>query len=153
MDTKVEQLPRDFIAASHVARIAIQLASMQSSTPEQELNRAWRLVEVARGIVRQHAAFCPVVTQPLTVAEKPEAEFMALPGAGQRCPISGLGRSMLYQLEAEGKIRMISLRRRNNVRGKRLVVIDSVRQYLRTLDAQQNSPDRKLKVEAHQIIE
>jgi hypothetical protein len=50
IDTKVEQLPRDFIAASHVARVAIQLANMGQSTPEQELNRAWRLIEVARGM-------------------------------------------------------------------------------------------------------
>ena len=59
MDTKVEQLPRDFIAASHVTRVAIRLAKMGQSTPEQELNRAWRLIEVARGMVRQHAAFRP----------------------------------------------------------------------------------------------
>jgi hypothetical protein len=50
MDMKVEQLPRDFIAASHVARVAIQLANIGQSTPEQELNRAWRLIEVARGM-------------------------------------------------------------------------------------------------------
>jgi hypothetical protein len=48
MDMKVEQLPRDFIAASHVARVAIQLANTEQSTPEQELNRAWRLIEVAQ---------------------------------------------------------------------------------------------------------
>jgi hypothetical protein len=52
MDTKVEQLPRDFIAASHVARVAIQLAGIGKTTPEQELNRAWRLIEVARGMER-----------------------------------------------------------------------------------------------------
>jgi hypothetical protein len=33
MDMKVEQLPRDFIAASHVARVAIQLANIGKSTP------------------------------------------------------------------------------------------------------------------------
>jgi hypothetical protein len=62
MDTKVEQLPRDFIAASHVARLAIQLANIGQSTPEQELSRAWRLIEVARVMVREHAGFRPVVT-------------------------------------------------------------------------------------------
>jgi hypothetical protein len=34
MDIKVEELPRDFIAASHVARVAIQLASIGQITPE-----------------------------------------------------------------------------------------------------------------------
>jgi len=44
MDMKVEQLPRGFIAASHVARMAIQLANIGQSAPEQELIRAWRLI-------------------------------------------------------------------------------------------------------------
>jgi hypothetical protein len=38
------------------------------------------------------------------------------------------------------EIRMISLRREGNSRGKRLVAVESVRHYLRTLDAQQNQP-------------
>jgi hypothetical protein len=140
MDTKVEQLPRDFIAASHVARVAIQLANSGQSTPEQELNRAWRLIEVARGMVRQHAAFLPVSMEPPKVGENPEAEFVALPGPGKRCPISGLSRSMLYQLATLGKIRTISLRREGNLRGKRLISVESLRHYLRTLDAEQNEP-------------
>ncbi len=138
MDMRVEQLPRDFIAASHVAHVAIELANMRQSTPEQELNRAWRLIEVARGVVREHAAFRSVSTEPPRVAEKPEAEFVSLPGPGKRCPISGLSRSMLYQLGSLGKIRMISLRREGNLRGKRLISVESLRHYLRTLDAQQN---------------
>ena len=138
MDTKVEQLPRDFIAASHVARVAIQLASIGQSTPEQELNRAWRLIEVARGMVREHAGFRQLMTESPKVTEKPEAEFMSLPGPGKRCPMSGLSRSTLYQLAARGKIRMISLRREGNSRGKRLVAVESLKHYLRTLDVQQN---------------
>jgi hypothetical protein len=138
MDTKVEQLPRDFIAASHVARVAIQLANKGQSMPEQELNRAWRLIEVARGMVRQHAAFRPVSTEPLKAAENLQAEFISLPGPGKQCPISGLSRSMLYQLATLGKIRTISLRREGNSRGKRLVSVESLRHYLRTLDVQQN---------------
>jgi hypothetical protein len=118
MDIKVEQLPRDFIAASHVARVAIQLANIAKSTPEQELRRAWRLIEVARGMVREHAAFRPVSTEPPRAAGNLEAEFVSLPGPGQRCPISGLSRSMLYQLGALGKIRTISLRREGNSRGE-----------------------------------
>jgi len=138
MDMKVEQLPRDFIAASHLVRVAIQLANSGPRTPEEELNRAWRLIEVARGMVRERAAFRPVSTEPPKPAEKPEAEFVSLPGPGERCPISGLSRSTLYQLAAIGKIRTISLRREGNLRGKRLIAVESVRHYLRTLDAQQN---------------
>ena len=137
---KVEQLPRDFIAASHVARVAIQLANIGKSTPEQELNRAWRLIEVARGMLREHAAFRPVTTEPPKVAEKLEAEFMSLPSPGKRCPLSGLSRSTLCELAALGKIRTISIRREGNSRGKRLVAVESLRHYLRTLEAQQNRP-------------
>jgi hypothetical protein len=46
----------------------------------------------------------------------------------------------LEMFAALGKIRMISLRREGNLRGKRLVAVESVRHYLRTLDAQQNQP-------------
>jgi hypothetical protein len=59
MDMKVEQLPRDFIAASHVARVAIQLANIEQSTPEQELNRAWRLIEVAQRNGSRACSFSP----------------------------------------------------------------------------------------------
>ena len=138
MDAKIEQLPRDFIAASHVARVAIQLATIRQSAPEEELNRAWRLIEAARGMVREHSAFRPVSTEPVKITGNPIAEFVSLPGPGKRCPISGLSRSTLYQLAALGKIRMISLRREGNSRGKRLVVVESVQHYLRTLDARQN---------------
>jgi len=37
---------------------------------------------------------------------------------GKRCPISGLSRSILYQLAALGKIGMISLRRESNSQKK-----------------------------------
>ena len=64
---------------------------------------------------------------------------MLLPGPGKRCPVSGLSRSMLYQLATLAKIRTISLRREGNSRGKRLVAVESVRHYLGTLDAQTES--------------
>ena len=43
----------------------------------------------------------------------------------------GIKRSLAYQLLADGKIQGVSLRRRNQVRGKRLFCVDSVRQFLR----------------------
>lgn len=39
-------------------------------------------------------------------------------------------RSTAYELEKEGSIRFVRLRRRNNIRGKVLVCFDSVRRYL-----------------------
>ena len=43
----------------------------------------------------------------------------------------GIKRSLAYQLLADGKIRGVSLRRRGQVRGKRLFSVDSIRQFLR----------------------
>jgi len=43
----------------------------------------------------------------------------------------GIKRSLAYQLLADGKIQGVSLRRRNQIRGKRLFSVDSVRAFLR----------------------
>lgn len=42
----------------------------------------------------------------------------------------GIKRSLAYALLADGKIQGVSLRRRNQVRGKRLFKVDSVRSFL-----------------------
>lgn len=75
----------------------------------------------------------PAITVPLFGgAERPpqhiEPEFVDCKGleAGW-----GIKRSLAYQLLADGKIKGVSLRRRNQIRGKRLFSVDSVRQFLR----------------------
>lgn len=42
----------------------------------------------------------------------------------------GIKRSLAYQLLADGEIQGVSLRRRNQIRGKRLFSVDSVRRFL-----------------------
>ena len=44
----------------------------------------------------------------------------------------GIKRSLVYQLVAEGLIKSVSLRRRGQLRGKRLFDVASVRVYLRS---------------------
>jgi hypothetical protein len=44
----------------------------------------------------------------------------------------GIKRSLAYVLLADGKIEGVSLRRRNQIRGKRLFRVDSVRAFLRS---------------------
>ncbi len=44
----------------------------------------------------------------------------------------GIKRSLAYQLLADGMIQGVSLRRRNQIRGKRLFSVDSVRAFLRS---------------------
>ena len=57
-----------------------------------------------------------------------EPEFVDCPGAYH---LFGLRRSMLYELNARGVIRGVSLRKRGAAKGKRLWSCDSIRAYLR----------------------
>jgi len=44
--------------------------------------------------------------------------------------MSGIGRSSLYELIREGKIKSVSIRKRNAIRGIRLISADSLNQFL-----------------------
>lgn len=57
-------------------------------------------------------------------------EFVRMPKPGSVCPWTGLGRSYLYQLANEGKIKTLSLRKTGAARGLRLVNLESVFAYL-----------------------
>lgn len=48
----------------------------------------------------------------------------------QATALFGLSRSHLYLLAEQGKIKSVSLRERNKVKGKRLFVADSIRDFL-----------------------
>ena len=54
-------------------------------------------------------------------------EWLRIPEA-TRC--FGIGRSSIYELIAEGKIKSASIRKRGNVRGIRLVSADSLSHYI-----------------------
>ena len=58
-------------------------------------------------------------------------EFFRLPAPGKRDPHFGLSRAWFYKAESLGEIRMISVRQRNAIRGVRLVVYDTVTDYIR----------------------
>jgi hypothetical protein len=85
---------------------------------------------------------------PPTIAEASipagvEPEFIAMPAPGKTCPYSGLQRGMLYSLLREGVIRSVTLRRPDTTRGRRLIVLSSLKAYLRKLDAEQNGKGAK----------
>lgn len=61
-------------------------------------------------------------------AEAIEPEFATIPNTRR---LSGFSRSTLYELEAEGEIRFIRVRKRGRSRGRVLVDLDSVRNFLR----------------------
>ena len=58
-----------------------------------------------------------------------DPEFLDAAGLQSRF---GIKRSLAYALLADGAIRGVSLRRRGQLRGKRLFVVDSVRAFLRS---------------------
>jgi hypothetical protein len=75
-----------------------------------------------------HPNTAPVSEAPAR-ASRPDPEFVDCKGleAGW-----GIKRSLAYALLADGKIEGVSLRRRNQIRGKRLFKVDSVRAFLRS---------------------
>jgi hypothetical protein len=68
-------------------------------------------------------------------------EFIRLPKSGNRCPHTGLSRSKLNQLVLPCKendfkppVESKVLRKRGTIRGTRLIVFDSLMEYLNGLD-------------------
>src|SRR5438874_187727 len=85
----------------------------------------------------------PVVA-PVRLTTAIEQEFLPMPGPGQVCPYSGLRRGSLYSLWREGEIETIAVRRKGRSRGRRLIVAESLRNYLRRLRQEQcSSADAK----------
>ncbi len=68
----------------------------------------------------------PATASPVNDADP---EFLDATGLQARF---GIKRSLAYVLLADGSIRGVSLRRRGQVRGKRLFAVDSVRAFLRS---------------------
>jgi len=79
----------------------------------------------------------PVATLASVTAFQPQPEFIRLPKRGQ-CPITGLTRSKLYDLispnEGNGfkpPVKSLSLRKSGQTKGTRLIVLQSLLDYLR----------------------
>jgi len=66
-------------------------------------------------------------TQPVAASWGVDPEFIDLPGLQSRF---GIKRSLAYLLIAEGAIKSVSLRRRGALKGKRLIDVASVRDFL-----------------------
>lgn len=58
-------------------------------------------------------------------------EFFRLPAPGKRDPYFGLSRGWYYKASTLGEIKMVAVRQRGALRGVRLVVYDSVCDYIR----------------------
>ena len=66
-------------------------------------------------------------TAPVTASPANDAEFVDAPGLQSRF---GIKRSLAYALMADGAIKGVSLRRRGQLKGKRLFDVASVRAFL-----------------------
>jgi hypothetical protein len=64
-------------------------------------------------------------------AAQQRVEFFRLPQPGKRDPHFGLSRAWYYKASSLGEIRMIAVRQRGSLRGVRLVVYESVADYIR----------------------
>ena len=84
-----------------------------------------------RGHEFTSAPVVPVVGQ----QQSNEPEFWSMPGPGQT--LEGLRRGALYCLWKDGLIETVSVRRKGRSRGRRLIVAESLRNYLRRLRQEQ----------------
>jgi hypothetical protein len=87
----------------------------------------------------------PPEIAPIPDAVSNEVEFYSMPSSGQT--LQGLRRGALYCLWKDGLIETISVRRKGKGRGRRLIVAESLRKYLRRLRAEQNAPASKERAE------
>ena len=80
--------------------------------------------------------YTPMTTSDIQtqIIQAARPEFVRMPKPGCVCPWCGLGRSHLYALAKEGKIKTLSLRKRGAARGVRLVKLDSVFAYLAKME-------------------
>lgn len=70
-------------------------------------------------------------------------EFVRLPASGKRCPISSLSRTALNGLilGPNPPVKSVSLRRKGALRGVRLIVVESLLDYLHGLNAEDGTAE------------
>lgn len=61
-------------------------------------------------------------------------EYIRLPKQGQPCPWTGLGRSKLWEILQTGRVRSICLRKPGALKGARLINLESLLGYLRSME-------------------
>jgi hypothetical protein len=92
--------------------------------------------EVASGDGEQFTTLDVAPSQAQQPPNEP-VEFYSMPSGGQT--LQGLRRGVLYGLARDRLIETISVRRKGKSRGRRLIVAESLKKYLRRLRAEQNA--------------
>jgi hypothetical protein len=131
--------------------VAVQLLPQFLERPLRELEASARneVLKNAVNAARELMKFCSYDRESICITDFKEAvvaaeqathsqkpEWIRLP-TKDRCPYTGLGRSFLYTLIAPCKenghkppVRSVSLRRRGNTKGVRLIHLQSLLDYL-----------------------
>jgi hypothetical protein len=82
---------------------------------------------------REQTAQPPIVPAVVNGTNHISPEFIRLPKAGSRCPITGLSRTSLVELVDKGAVKAVKLRKRGSLRGITLLVRESLLGYLHGL--------------------
>jgi len=75
----------------------------------------------------------PIIPLPISEKQNLKPEWIRVPDAVH---VSGISRSSLYELFADGEIKTACLRKRNALRGIRLINYDSLMAYIESQVAQ-----------------
>lgn len=93
------------------------------------------------------------LTSPQNEPTPHRVEFFRLPQPGKRDPYFGLSRGWYYKAAALGDIRMVAVRQRGAVRGVRLVVYDSVADFIRRESQVTEKPGKRAdSVASHPLV-
>lgn len=105
--------------------------------------------------IPQDCVHCGLTSRPISAPPDGQVypEFIRLPKPGTRCPLTGLSRGKLNELvlpsELNGfkpPVRSISMRQRGHQKGVRLVVVNSLLEYLYSLEESTQADDARLTV-------
>lgn len=82
------------------------------------------------GLINTPPSVAPNLPRGWVTSSITEAEFLSLPRPRERCRYSSLSRTTLVELLDRGDIRGVTIRRPGATRGKRLIVKQSLADYL-----------------------
>ena len=108
---------------------------MTTHTLESQLN--------AVGWTSRPATVAGTGCGPLPGAQLADAVYIRLPKPRGRCPLTGLCRSSLSQMLDDGRIKGVTIRRQGAMRGIRLILKQSLLDYLAGLTEEQQQVRQK----------
>jgi hypothetical protein len=98
----------------------------------------WQFCPIGIPMNRPHQTKLPAAPMSLMMRETlSNPQWARIPRQGER--LMGFGRSTLYQLASEGRIKTVALKRPGSVRGMRFVYLPSLVALLESAESDQDS--------------